>query len=167
VVQLLYFWVVIVNLILQIYDAYSSKANTKVKIKNTFVLFLRQFANILMHLPENIKYLMAVRGWNNSDLGRELNISAQQAGRYVNSKNEPKLETLLKLARLFDVNLDDLILKDLSKETGRPFGAEGEDRATEDETLTRMNKLLEQRVATLEREILRDNPGLAKELGIE
>lgn len=40
-------------------------------------------------------------------------------------------------------------------------------KETEDELVERINKLLEQRVAELEREIKRNNPDLAEELGIE
>lgn len=41
------------------------------------------------------------------------------------------------------------------------------DKQDEDEVYKRMNKLLEQRVAALEREIRKNNPDLADELGIE
>lgn len=71
------------------------------------------------------------------------------------------------IAKALDVNLDDLILKDLTKEEARPFGAEGEDKASTDETLVRMNELLEQRVKVIEMALKRSDPGLAKELGID
>lgn len=79
----------------------------------------------------------------------------------------PRLDTLIELAKYFDVNLDDLILKDLTKEAGRPFGAEGEDKATVDATLIRMNELLEQRVKVVELALKQENPDRARELGIE
>jgi transcriptional regulator with XRE-family HTH domain len=119
-----------------------------------------------MYFSQNINHLLTQRGWRTADLARALNISRTQAGRYVNGENEPKIETVISMSKLFDVNIDDLILKDLSKENARPFGAEGEDTASTDETLIRMNELLEQRVKVLEREILRDNPDLAADLGI-
>jgi transcriptional regulator with XRE-family HTH domain len=118
-------------------------------------------------LAENLNILLSIKKMKKADLARSLDVSPQQIGKYLKGDNQPKLEYLIEIARIFDVNLDDLILKDLTKESARPFGAAGEDRASEDETLDRMNQLLEQRVATLEREILRDNPGLASELGIE
>lgn len=53
------------------------------------------------------------------------------------------------IAKALDVNLDDLILKDLTKEEARPFGAEGEDKASTGETLARMNELWSSRLRLL------------------
>jgi transcriptional regulator with XRE-family HTH domain len=120
-----------------------------------------------MYFSQNVRLLSATKGLKASHLAKELKISPQQVGRYFSGDSEPKFETAIAIARLLDVNLDDLILTDLSKESGRPFGAEGEDRASADATLDRMNTLLEQRVKQLEEEMKRENPERARELGIE
>jgi hypothetical protein len=77
------------------------------------------------------------------------------------------VEVVISVAKAFDANIDDLLLKDLTKETARPFGAEGEDVASTDATLKRVVELQELRIAELEREILKNDPKLASELGIE
>jgi transcriptional regulator with XRE-family HTH domain len=120
-----------------------------------------------MYFSQNISLLCSQRGWRTADLARELKITPQQAGRYINGKNQPKIETAILFAEVFDINLDDLILKDLSKGIGRPFGAEGENKDSTDATLDRMNELLEQRVRQLEEEIRKNDPDRARELGIE
>jgi transcriptional regulator with XRE-family HTH domain len=120
-----------------------------------------------MYLAKNLSYLAQEKRVNNASLAKLLNISRSQVGNYMSGASAPKIENLIQLAEFFNVNLDDLILKDLSKEVGRPFGAEGEDRASADTTLDRMNKLLEQRVAQLEEEMKKSDPERARELGIE
>jgi transcriptional regulator with XRE-family HTH domain len=120
-----------------------------------------------MYFTQNIKHLSNKSRWKNVDLAERLNITPTQVGAYMKGKSFPKLEGVIEIARLFDINIDDLLLKDLSKESGRPFGAEGEDEASADATLDRMNTLLEQRVAQLEEEMKKSDPQRAKELGIE
>jgi transcriptional regulator with XRE-family HTH domain len=120
-----------------------------------------------MYFTQNIKHLADKSRWKNVDLAERLNITPTQVGAYMKGKSFPKLEGVIEIARLFGINIDDLLLKDLSEESGRPFGAEGEDIASADATLTRMNELLEQRVRVVEMALKRENPGLARELGIE
>jgi transcriptional regulator with XRE-family HTH domain len=120
-----------------------------------------------MFLPQNISHLAHKKQLKNADLARVLNLSRTQVGNYMSGSSWPRIDTLIEIAKFFNVNLDDLILKDLSQESGRPFGAEGEDVASADATLTRMNELLEQRVKVVEMALKRENPDLARELGIE
>jgi transcriptional regulator with XRE-family HTH domain len=120
-----------------------------------------------MYFTQNIKHLSDKSRWKNVDLAERLNITPTQVGAYMKGKSFPKLEGVIEIARLFDINIDDLLLKDLSKESGRPFGAEGENKDSTDTTLDRMNQLLEQRVKQLEEEIRKNDPDRARELGIE
>jgi transcriptional regulator with XRE-family HTH domain len=120
-----------------------------------------------MYFTQNIKHLADKSRWKNVDLAERLNITPTQVGAYMKGKSFPKLEGVIEIARLFDVNIDDLLLKDLTAEPPRPFGAEGEDVASTDATLTRMNELLEQRVMVVEMALKRENPELAKRLGID
>lgn len=120
-----------------------------------------------MYFSSNINYLLVKSRWTKADLARAINISPQQVKRYLEEGQQPKVEVAIATAKAFDVNIDDLLLKDLSQEAGRPFGAEGEDVATEDATLARMNELLEQRLQIVEQALKEDNPALAKKLGIK
>lgn len=121
-----------------------------------------------MYFSENLKELLAKRRMKAVDLAKALNISPQQAGRYLNGSNQPKMETLIKLAELFDIAIDDLVLMDLSKEQPRKFGEGVADEGPDVDAQTReLNKLLRQRVAQVEAALKRENPELARELGIE
>lgn len=110
---------------------------------------------------------MAKKRWKNTELAKATKISPTAIGRYLNDERQPRIEQVIEIASVLDVNIDDLLLKDLSQEAGRPFGAEGEGQEPVDETLKRMNELLEQRLRQLEEEIKKENPARAKELGIK
>lgn len=120
-----------------------------------------------MYFAKNVTHLMRKKGWRNKELAEAIKISPQQVGRYLNESNQPKMETLVDLARLFDVTVDDLILVDLSKSEGRKFGAGVESAKTTDDQLTLINRLLTERVLKLEQEMKKTDPDLARELGIE
>lgn len=103
-----------------------------------------------------------------ADLAREIKISPQQAGRYISGENQPKMESLVEIAKLFDVAIDDLILVDLSKGEGRKFGDGAADSGIDVDAQTKeLNKLLRQRVQQVEAALKRSDPELARELGIE
>lgn len=119
-----------------------------------------------MFFSPNVRYLLTKKRWKAIDLSRETKISQPSIFRYLNGERQPKIEQVIEISRALDINIDDLLLKDLTKESGRPFGAEGEDSATTDETLTRMNELLEQRLRIVEQALLKSDPELAASLGI-
>jgi transcriptional regulator with XRE-family HTH domain len=121
-----------------------------------------------MYFSQNLKELLARKHMKVADLARELKISPQQAGRYVNGSNQPKMEVLAYLGEFFDVTIDDLVLVNLSKEPGRRFGQGSADRVSDTEEQTiELNKLLRLRIAELERNLKASDPDLAAELGIE
>jgi transcriptional regulator with XRE-family HTH domain len=121
-----------------------------------------------MYFSKNLNELLAQHRMRIADLARELKISPQQAGKYVNGASQPKMEGLVQLGELFDVAIDDLILVDLSKRKGRRFGEGAADKGADvDEQTKELNRLLRLRLERVEAAIKKDNPGLAKELGIE
>lgn len=121
-----------------------------------------------MYFSHNLSYLASERGLKNIFLAKELNLSPQQIGRYLNGESQPKMETLVQLGKLFDVAIDGLILVDLSKESGRPFGQGSTESAKDEDAQTlELNRLLRLRVAELERNIKRLDADRARELGIE
>jgi transcriptional regulator with XRE-family HTH domain len=120
-----------------------------------------------MYFSANLNYLLEKSRWTKADLAREINISPSQVKRYLEEGQQPKIELAVAIAKAFNVSLDDLVLIDLTKHKARPFGAEGEDVATTDETLVRMNELLEQRLRIVEQQLKKSDPGAAKVLGIK
>ena len=120
-----------------------------------------------MYLGLNIKHLRKSKKMSQSALGEVVGVSHSQIGAYEQESSFPTFQGLLTISRYFDVNLDDLINKDLTQEPGRPTSQPP--ASTEERTamLERVNQLLEARVRELEREILRKDPEWARELGIE
>lgn len=66
-----------------------------------------------MHLSQNLKYLRERNGINQRDLSEAIGLSSGAVGNWENESRTPDIETIIKLARFFDVTLDDLILKEL------------------------------------------------------
>ena len=65
-----------------------------------------------MALGERIKTLRKEHGWSQADLATRLNADAGQISRYENGKITPSVEAVLRLADIFDVCCDYLLLDD-------------------------------------------------------
>lgn len=65
-------------------------------------------------VTSNIRYLRKNAGFTQAQLADKLDIKRSLVGAYEEGRAEPKLTTLVNIARLFDITLDDLITKDLS-----------------------------------------------------
>jgi len=60
-------------------------------------------------LGERIKQLRKEKGWLQSDLGISINSDPRQISQYENNKITPSLETVIKLAQVFQVTTDYLL----------------------------------------------------------
>lgn len=120
---------------------------------------------VIMYLSQNVKFLRKRRGLNQTALGEKLGITKGAVSGYESGASLPGVETLVKIAQLLAVSIDDLVFRDIEKEgtSGAP-APQSIDPA--EQTFKRLNELLEARVKTLEREIRKNNPDLADELGI-
>ncbi len=67
-------------------------------------------------LNTNIKSLRKRLGITQAQLAEKLNIKRSLIGAYEEGRAEPKLTTLVSIARLFDISLDSLITEDHSNE---------------------------------------------------
>ncbi len=67
-----------------------------------------------IQLARNLKYLRIAYGLTQDDLGAFLNISRQAYSNYENLKRSPDLDSLIRLASLYRLSLDDLVNKELS-----------------------------------------------------
>ena len=65
-------------------------------------------------VTSNIRHLRKSAGFTQAQLADKLDIKRSLVGAYEEGRAEPKLSTLVNIARLFDITLDDLITKDLS-----------------------------------------------------
>lgn len=60
--------------------------------------------------PEQLKTLRTQKRLSQEDLATHLQLSRQAISRWENGETSPDLETLVKLASIFDVSLDELVL---------------------------------------------------------
>ncbi|MHA6248065.1 XRE family transcriptional regulator [Pontibacter sp. CAU 1760] len=63
-----------------------------------------------------MRHLRKSAGYTQAQLAEKLDIKRSLVGAYEEGRAEPKLSTLINVARLFDVSLDQLIANDLSKD---------------------------------------------------
>lgn len=66
-------------------------------------------------VDNNLKFLRKKSGFTQAQLAEKLNIKRSLIGAYEEGRAEPKLSTLVNMARLFDVSLDQLVTLELSK----------------------------------------------------
>lgn len=68
-----------------------------------------------MFFKENLKYLTKNTEINQNRLASILGISRQSITSLLNTDN-PRANTLIKISQIYNVSIDDLLNKDLSKE---------------------------------------------------
>lgn len=68
-----------------------------------------------MYFNSNVKQLCKNNSISQNKLSELLNTTRQSLNGILNANN-PRADTLIKIANIFDVSIDDLLLKDLSKE---------------------------------------------------
>ncbi len=66
----------------------------------------------------NLKYLRKLRGWTQEEFAGKLNIKRSLLGAYEEERADPRLEVLEIVADIFKLSLDELLLKDLSNQSG-------------------------------------------------
>ena len=71
-----------------------------------------------IQLAKNLRHLRKKYGLNQDDLEDILNVSRQAYSNYETCKRTPDLDTLIRIARFYDVSLDDLILTNLRTDSG-------------------------------------------------
>ena len=68
-----------------------------------------------MHfIAENLRYIRKLWGYTQLELGKRLGPSRGNIASYENRQASPSVETLITVSRTFQINLQDLILKELS-----------------------------------------------------
>lgn len=67
-------------------------------------------------VDRNLKILRKKLGYTQAQLAEKLGVKRSLIGAYEEGRAEPKLSTLVNMARLFEISLDQLITADLSQE---------------------------------------------------
>ncbi len=66
----------------------------------------------------NLKYLRKLRGWTQEEFANKVNIKRSLVGAYEEERADPRLEVLEIVADIFKLSLDELLLQDLSAQSG-------------------------------------------------
>ena len=67
---------------------------------------------------QNLKYLRKLRGWTQEEFANKLSIKRSLIGAYEEERADPRLDVLEIIADMFKLSLDELLLKDLSNNSG-------------------------------------------------
>jgi len=86
-----------------------------------FVDFLYFLPNIVNMKAKNIpihtriKELRKEKGWTQSDLAKNLELENKMISYYENGKSIPNADTLIRIAEVFDVSIDYLLIEDVPR----------------------------------------------------
>ena len=67
---------------------------------------------------QNLKYLRKLRGWTQEEFASKIGIKRSLVGAYEEERADPRLDVLEVVADIFKLSLDELLLKDLSNNSG-------------------------------------------------
>lgn len=121
-----------------------------------------------MHIANNIKLLRKRFNLTQNELATRIDKVPVTVSDYEKGKTVPPIEIAVKLCEIFQVNLDDLVNKDLSKEGSTP----AEEAPTGKKELTPENQsllvhLLKLKVKELAKEIEQHNKERYNELDLD
>ncbi|MEM7550516.1 MAG: LexA family transcriptional regulator [Bacteroidota bacterium] len=68
----------------------------------------------MANVNENIRYLRKNKGWTQEQFANEIGIKRSLVGAYEEGRADPRLSNLVEMSKVFDVQVDDLITKDLT-----------------------------------------------------
>jgi transcriptional regulator with XRE-family HTH domain len=121
-----------------------------------------------MYLHTNIKVLRKKAGLTQKELSDKLDKTPMTVGDYERGKSLPPLNIILQLCEIFGVELQTLIYHDIENRgfQSSTSSTQSESLADQLRTQQRINRLQEQRLAELEREIRERAPALARRLGL-
>jgi len=83
---------------------------------------------ITNYLSKNIRYLRKAKQWSQEELAARLDIKRSNIAAYESKNVEPRLGLILRMAKLFNVNMAEFIHADIDKQGGvqQPFEVEAE-----------------------------------------
>jgi transcriptional regulator with XRE-family HTH domain len=68
-----------------------------------------------MTFSEKIKTLRKEYNWKQEELAEKINTDARQVSLYENEKSSPSIETVIKIAKAFNVSIDYLLIEEANK----------------------------------------------------
>ena len=68
-----------------------------------------------MTFGENLKQLRQIKGWNQQELAKLLGLKISSISSYEIGDRYPRLDTIIKLVKLFDISFEELFDEELKK----------------------------------------------------
>ena len=84
-----------------------------------------------MHVNKNLKFLRTRQGWTQKQMAEKLGLKQSVIGAYEEERAIPPLACLLDVSEMFNVSLDDLTRKDLSRTTEKKLNEQQYSRGKE------------------------------------
>ena len=75
-----------------------------------------------MRIGQNIKKIRAVKGWSQTRFAEEFGLTRGAVGAYEEGRADPKLETLISIAKKISVSVDEFIHRELTVNQVHGFG---------------------------------------------
>ena len=82
-------------------------------MSNANLTFLKKIGDIMNFYAKNMQFLTKTK-INQNRLAEIMGITRQSINKMINA-TDPKAETLIKISEIYNVSIDDLLKKDLSK----------------------------------------------------
>ncbi|MCB0551612.1 MAG: helix-turn-helix transcriptional regulator, partial [Phaeodactylibacter sp.] len=119
-----------------------------------------------MYLSNNIKALRKKQGYTQESLSKELGKTKATVSDYEKGKSLPPLDILLKMCALFQINLEDLVNKDLEKEGVIPEQSPSQNTSAPPSPEL-LNRLLVQKLEEVAEELKENYPEAYRKLRLE
>lgn len=74
-----------------------------------------------MNLSENLKKLRKEKGLSQEQLAEKLNVTRQSVSKWESGIVYPEMDKIVELCKIFDLNMDDLVNKDINNKSHNPF----------------------------------------------
>lgn len=68
----------------------------------------------MSHIGKNIKKIRTIKKMSQSDFAQLFNLARPSVGAYEEGRTEPKIETLIQIAKYFELSIDTLLTKELT-----------------------------------------------------
>ncbi len=81
---------------------------------NRFFCKDKNLQGVFMYFNQNVKYLCTTNNISQTNLAKLLNTSKQSLNSILNTNN-PTARVVIDISNIFKISIDDLLLKDLSK----------------------------------------------------
>jgi len=120
-----------------------------------------------MHIAKNTNYLRKKAGLTQTQLAELISKTPTTIGDYEKGRSSPPIEIIIELCKIFEVNIDEFVNKDLAVEGAQPTPVQEarEQHKTKDARL--LMQLMKDKVKELSKVIKEDNPNRYDDMNLD